>query len=264
MPSDQDLPVYLQGLIDYVRKSERTVIGLHSGTSADGPTALVARVAGSGRDTTLEVLACETYDYEGPLRERIFDVFSRETAMVDRIAQADNAVGEFFADVAGRIVVETGLTMGDVDLIVSYGQSCYQVVDGQRPEHNWLGDQAVTAFLDIGAGGVIAERTGVTTIFNLRQRDIAAGGLGVPTVPYGDWVLFTHPERHRSIHNIGGIANPTVLPAGGSIDDVIAFDTGPGNMIIDAIVGWTTKGKQAYDTDGRIARTGIGERRAAG
>ena len=226
MPSDQDLPVYLQGLIDYVRKGERTVIGLHSGTSADGPTALAARMAGSGSDTTVEVLACKTYDYETPLRERIFDVFSRETATVDRIAQADNAIGEFFADVAGRIIGEAGLAMGDVDLIVSYGQSCYQVIDGQRPEHNWLGDKAVTAFLDIGAGGVIAERTGITTVFNLRQRDIAAGGLGVPTVPYGDWVLFTHPERHRSIHNIGGIANPTVLPAGGTIDDVFAFDTG--------------------------------------
>ena len=83
--------------------------------------------------------------------------------------------------------------MRDIDLIVSYGQSCYQVVDGQRPEHNWLGDKAVTAFLDIGAGGVIAELTGITTVFNLRQRDIAAGGIGVPTVPYGDWVLFTHP-----------------------------------------------------------------------
>ena len=256
MSSDYDLPAYLRGLIDYNRKEKRTVVGLHSGTSADGPTALAAHMTGSGRDTTVDILACETYEYESHLRERVFDVFSRETATVDRVAQADNAIAEFFAAAADRIVAEAGLDMRDVDLIVSYGQSCYQVVDGQRPEHNWLGDKAVTAFLDIGAGGVIAELTGITTVFNLRQRDIAAGGIGVPTVPYGDWVLFTHPERHRSIHNIGGIANPTVLPAGGSLDDLLAFDTGPGNMIIDAIVGWITEGKQAYDTDGRIAAQG--------
>ena len=88
MSSDYDLPVYLRGLIDYYRKEKRTVVGLHSGTSADGPTALAAHMTGSGRDTTVDILACETYEYESPLRERVFDVFSRETATVDRIAQA--------------------------------------------------------------------------------------------------------------------------------------------------------------------------------
>ncbi len=200
MSSDEYLPRYLQALIDYVRKGTRTIVGLHSGTSADGPTALIAKFSGSDRDTRFEIIDWQDYDYESPMQERIFDVFSRNTGSVDRIAQADNALGAYFAE--------------------------------------------------------IAERTGVTTVSNLRQRDIAAGGLGVPTVSYGDWALFTHEERSRALHNIGGIANPTVLPA----DDMFAFDSGPGNMIMDAFVGWISDGRQAFDEDGRLAAAGTANR----
>ncbi len=178
MKSDQDLPHYLRGPIDYVRKESRTVVGL---------------------------------------------------------------------------------TMTDIDLIVSSGQVCYQVIDGQRDDHNWLGDRAVTAFPDMGAGAFIAERTGVTTVSNLRQRDIAAGRLGVPTVSYGDWALFTHEEHNRALHNIGGIANPTVLPADGSLEDMFAFDSGPGNMIMDAFVGWISNSEIAFDDGGRLAAAGHGQ-----
>lgn len=256
MESSPPLPAYLRGLLDYVRKPTRTVVGLHSGTSADGPAAVVARVTGAAADTRVEVLASASYAYESPLRERIFDVCARETATVDRVMQADMAVAEFFAEAAARITRAAGLTLADVDLIASSGQVCYQVIEGQRPEHRWLGDRAVTSFLDIGAGAVIAERTGVTTVSNLRKRDIAAGGIGVPTVTYGDWVLFRHPTRGRAILNIGGIANPTVIPAGAAVEQVFAFDAGPGNMVIDQLVSWMTDGRQSYDRGGAIARGG--------
>lgn len=252
----RELPAYLDGLLRYLEKPQRTVVGLHSGTSADGPGTIVALVSGHGQATEIEVVATENYEYESPLRERIFDVFTRDTGSLDRVAQADNAIGEFFADAAHRIVREAGLTMDEIDLIVSSGQVCYQVIEGQVDEHRWLGDEAITAFLDLGAGAFIAERTGVTTISNLRQRDIAAGGLGVPTVSYGDWVLFGHPTINRAIHNIGGIANPTVIPAGATLDDMFAFDSGPGNMIIDALVGWMTDGELAFDDGGAIAARG--------
>ena len=252
----REIPDYLAGLLRYLEKSQRTVVGLHSGTSADGPTAVVAMVSGRGQDTEIEVVALEGYEYESPLRERIFDVFARETGSLDRVAQADNAIGEFFAEAVRRVVEKAGIAMSDLDLIVSSGQVCYQVIEGQRDEHRWLGDEAVTAFLDLGAGAFIAERTGVTTVSNLRQRDIAAGGLGVPTVSCGDWVLFGHPSINRALHNIGGIANPTVLPAGATLDDMFAFDSGPGNMILDALVGWMTDGEMAYDEGGAIAARG--------
>ncbi len=251
------LPVYLRELIAYVEKPTRVVVGLHSGTSADGPTALVARVSGAAEHTTVEVVAWATYGYGSPLRERIFDIFSRDSATIDRVMQADIAIGEFFADAAARIVAEAGLRLHDVDLIASSGQVVYQVIEGQRAEHRWLGERAITSFLDIGAGAVIAERTGITTVSNLRKRDIAAGGIGVPTVTYGDWVLFRHPTKGRVVLNIGGIANPTLIPAGAGIDDVFAFDSGPGNMVIDALVGWMTNGQQAYDPEGTIAAGGV-------
>lgn len=250
------LPAYLRDLIAYGEKPTRTVVGLHSGTSADGPTAAVARVSGAADQTRLEVLAWANYDYESPLRERIFDLFSRDTATLDRVMQADIAIGEFFAEVAARIVATAGLRFEDVDLIASSGQVVYQVIDGQVPEHRWLGERAITSFLDLGAGAVIAERTGVTTVHNLRKRDIAAGGIGVPTVTYGDWVLFRHPSRGRVVLNIGGIANPTLIPAGAAVEDVFAFDSGPGNMIIDALVGWMTGGQRTYDEGGAIASGG--------
>ena len=254
--SQRELPHYLDGLLRYVEKPQRTVVGLHSGTSADGPGTVIARVSGRGQDTAIEVVEVENFEYESPLRERIFDVFARETGSLDRVAQADNAIGEFFAECVHRILAKAGMTTDDLDLIVSSGQVCYQVIEGQRDDHRWLGDEAVTAFLDLGAGAFIAERTGVTTVTNLRQRDIAAGGLGVPTVSYGDWVLFGHPTINRALHNLGGNANPTVIPAGAGLDGMFAFDSGPANMILDALVGWITNGEKAYDEGGAMAARG--------
>lgn len=256
MGHSKDLPEYLRQLISYNEKEVRAVIGLHSGTSADGPTAAVVKIRGSAEDTQVHVMCCETYEYPSPLRERIFDIFSRETATVDRVTQADVAIGEFFAEAAQRIARKAGVALADVDLVVSSGQVVYQVIEGQRPEHRWLGDRAITSFLDLGAGAVIAERTGVNTVSNLRQRDIAAGGLGVPTVTYGDWAVFRHPKKCRVILNIGGIANPTVIPASARVEDVFAFDCGPGNMIIDGLIGWMTQGRQAYDEGGAMAAKG--------
>jgi anhydro-N-acetylmuramic acid kinase len=239
-----------------VNKPERTVIGLHSGTSADGPTAVAVRVSGAQESTRIKVLACREYKYQSPLRERIFDLFTRESSTVDRLAQANMAIGEWFAESAKRIAATAGLRLDEVDLIASSGQVIYQVIEGQRPEHRWLGDKAITSFVDMASAAVIAERTGVTTVSNLRQRDIAAGGLGVPTVTYGDWVLFRDEQHNRSIQNIGGIANPTVIPAGADLDAVFAFDSGPGNMVIDGLIDAMTAGRLAYDEGGATAARG--------
>jgi anhydro-N-acetylmuramic acid kinase len=110
--------------------------------------------------------------------------------------------------------------------------------------------------LQIGEPAVIAERTGVTTVADFRVRDMAAGGQGAPLVPYSDWVLFTDSTRPRIIQNIGGIGNLTFLPPRAELDDVIAFDTGPGNMVIDALLTALTHGRQTFDRNGHLAARG--------
>lgn len=257
--TDQSLhtwPKYLRSIVDYISKPERLVIGLLSGTSADGVSTVLARLRGSGRETKAEVLACMTFPYPAPLDRRILDLFARETATVDRIAQGDNEIGRAFADSARRIAETAGFTLQDVDLIASSGQITYQVIEGQHEEHRWLGDKAVTGFLVLGAGSVIAELTGVTTVSNIHQRDIAAGGIGVPGLTFADWVLCRDTTKTRSIHNIGGIANPTVIPANAELEDVFSFDSGPGNMIIDGLMFQMTGGEKSYDKDGEFAASG--------
>ena len=110
--------------------------------------------------------------------------------------------------------------------------------------------------MQIGEPAVIAERTGITTVADFRVRDMAAGGQGAPLVPYADWALFTDRTRPRIVQNIGGIGNLTFLPPRAELDDVIAFDTGPGNMVMDAVVAALTRGRQTFDRDGRWAARG--------
>ena len=255
------LPRYLRALIDYVEKPERLVVGLLAGTSADGVSSVAARICGHGGETTATVLACEPIPYPEPLATRIHDVFSRETATIDRVAQADNVLGRFYAQAARDIAARAGLSLSDLDLIASAGQVTYQVIEGQRPEHRWLGERAETAFVMLGSGSFIAELTGVTTVSNIHRRDLAAGGIGVPGLTFADWALYRHPTKGRAVHNIGGITNPTVIPGGAGMDGVYSFDAGPGNMMIDGLMATISNGSLAYDEDGRFAASGVCDRR---
>lgn len=250
------LPAYLVALQSYIRKPTRLVLGLHSGTSTDGPTLALARVSGVGESARAELVATETRVYPTDLRAGLMQVMERETGTVDRICQADVAVGEFFADAALEFVHNSGLLMSDVDLIASSGQVAYQVIPGQRAEHNWQSGRQYMSMLDLGEGAVIAERTGIVTISSLRRKDNAVGGFGAPLVPFGDWVNFRDDRTDRVVWNIGGICNATVLPAGQSYAAVWAFDAGPGNMVIDRLAVEVSGGELTYDVDGRLAAQG--------
>jgi anhydro-N-acetylmuramic acid kinase len=259
--TETELPPYLRGLISYLGKAVRTVVGLHSGTSTDGPTAMVARISGvDGTARLEEIVACETIPYPPELRSALLEVMERETGFVDRVCQADVLVARFFAEAARRIIAAAGLRDVAVDLIASSGQCTYQVIDGQRAEHKWVGDRAVTSMLDLGDGAVIAELTGVTTISNLRRRDNAVEGFGAPLVPLGDWVLFRDAREPRIVWNIGGIANATIVPRNAELGDVWAFDSGPGNMLIDGLVDALSGGEKAFDEDGAMAAQGHADR----
>lgn len=233
------------------RKDRRRVVGLMSGTSADGVTAVVTEITGSGVDMGLKITGFRTYPYPPDLREAVFDLFDPGTSTVDRICEMNFVLGEFFAECAVKAVEAHDLALAEVDLVGSHGQTIHHL-----PRYREAFGYCSRSTLQIGEAAVIAERTGVPTVADFRKADIAAGGEGAPLTPYLDFVLHRHPSRSRVLQNIGGIANLTYIPAGAGADGVVAFDTGPGNMVIDAVVKRYTGGGLSFDEDGRIASRG--------
>jgi anhydro-N-acetylmuramic acid kinase len=221
-----------------------------SGTSCDGIAAAMVDIAARGG---AEVLAYRTFPYPAATRAALLDLCRVETARVDDICHWNVALGELLAAAVVRLARTAVVEMATIDLVGSHGQTIHHLPGGRA---DGLGRRRVGSTLQIGEPCVIAERTGITTIADFRPRDMAAGGQGAPLVPYADWKLFAHPRRGRAMQNIGGIANVTYLPAGCGIDGVVAFDTGPGNMIIDRMTQLATGGRQAYDRGGRLAARG--------
>lgn len=227
----------------------RRIIGLISGTSADGVSAVAVDVTGTGTDTSLEILGFETYEYPPELREEVFRLFTPESSSVDTVSHMNFVLGEFFAEAALRLMVEYDLDPGEVNAIGSHGQTVHHL-PRLRDSHGFR----VRSTLQIGEPAVIAERTMIPVVADFRKADIAAGGEGAPLTPYIDYILHRSPDRGRVLQNIGGIANLTYLPAGANLGDVVAFDTGPGNMVIDAVA--LRLASEPFDRDGRIAAKG--------
>jgi anhydro-N-acetylmuramic acid kinase len=239
----------MKRLIEVFDKPARTVLGLMSGTSHDGIDAAIARisnqqpaVSGQKKAVTVELLHHNTYPYSTQLRERIGKAFNDTT---EEICRLNFELGEAFADAALKCIKEAGLEPRDVDVIASHGQTIYHI-----PPAN--GGKGST--LQIGEASVIAERTGVLTVSDFRTRDMAAGGQGAPLVPLADYILFHEKGKVKAVQNIGGIANVTVVPE--DIDGVIAFDTGPGNSLMDETVRILTDGRETFDRDGIMASSG--------
>jgi anhydro-N-acetylmuramic acid kinase len=214
-----------------------------SGTSADGIDAVIAEISGSRRGLRARVVAHTHRLFPRELRREILNVCLHGT--VAGICELNFVLGEHFSRAALACIRKAGLRPKDIAAIGSHGQTIHHLPNARTP-----------STLQIGEAAVIAERTGITTIADFRVRDMAAGGQGAPLVPYADWALFTNRTRPRIVQNIGGIGNLTFLPAGTDLGDVIAFDTGPGNMVMDALVSRATKGRQAFDRGGRLAVRG--------
>jgi anhydro-N-acetylmuramic acid kinase len=208
--------------------------GLISGTSVDGIDVAVVDIG-----ETIQVVALKTIPYDPEVREAILSVSNAPTHTAT-IARLNFLLGELFADALRK----GGVPLETIELIGSHGQTIFH--EGEPIE--FLGHK-VASTLQIGEAAVIAERTGIETIADFRPADIAAGGKGAPLVPFLDYQLFRHPELARVALNIGGIANVTVIPANARPEDVIAFDTGPGNMVMDALA-------PPFDRDGERARAG--------
>jgi len=234
-------------LAQLASKEKMRVAGLMSGTSADGVDVALVDIDKQG----VELRAFETYPYPANVREKLFDLFQPETAQLDDICHFNFVLGEIFAEAVMKLCKKSGVKSSTIDLIGSHGQTICHI-----PQPRRFGRHQVRSTLQIGEPSIIAQRTGITTVADFRPRDMAAGGEGAPLVPYADYILFRHRKLSRAIQNIGGVANVTWLPAHCGINDIIAFDTGPGNMIIDRVISLITNGKKTYDKNGKMAASG--------
>lgn len=230
-------------LIHITEKSKRIAVGLMSGTSLDGIDAALVAIDGSGPKTSVQLLHFFTQPYNMDEKENILRLCDPSTSTVDQICHLNVSLGEKMAQAALEVIRRSGMTLSEVDFISSHGQTIYHM-----PEK--------LATLQIGELAVIAERTGCITVGDFRPADMAAGGQGAPLVPFTDYLLFHDDYKGRVLLNIGGISNVTVIKAAARPEEVTAFDTGPGNMLIDAIVRIGTNNVLEFDKNGALAAAG--------
>jgi anhydro-N-acetylmuramic acid kinase len=203
-----------------------------SGTSLDGIDVAVVDV----RRTKFDVIAFRTSPYSTDLRERLLGVSNCET----HTAQI-SALNFELADIYAKAVKKCGVPIESIELIGCHGQTIFH---GRR------------STLQIGDGSVLSELTGIPVVSDFRPRDLAAGGRGAPLVPFLDYRLYRHPKLGRVALNLGGIANVTAIPPAARPDKVVAFDTGPGNMVMDQLVAIHTNGQEKFDRGGALAARG--------
>jgi anhydro-N-acetylmuramic acid kinase len=226
-------------------RKDMIVAGVMSGTSADGINVALVRISGRPH-TSFQMLGHAEYSYPKRVRAAVLAAMNAQHASVADLARLNFLLGELYSD---AVLATERQFRAKVDLVGCHGQTLYHQGEPQR----FLG-RKLAATWQTGEGAIIAARVGAPVVSDFRPADMAAGGKGAPLVPFLDYMLFRDAHVGRIVQNIGGIANLTTIPAGAAANDVIAFDTGPGNMVIDAV---TEKlfGK-AFDRGGRIAASG--------
>ena len=222
------------------------VAGIMSGTSLDGIDVAIVDIEGR----RIRPVAFHSTPYPEPVHQAILSV-SNTTTTTAQIARLHFRLGQLYARAVQETIRRGSVRAGSIELVGCHGQTIYH----QGDREPFLGKQ-VAVTMQIGEASVIAEELGVPVVSDFRTRDMAAGGKGAPLVPYLDYWLFRHARRGRVALNIGGIANITAIPPGASPDEVLAFDTGPGNMVMDALATELTGGRQHFDRDGSIAAGG--------
>ena len=226
------------------------VAGIMSGTSLDGIDVAIVDIDSRHGGLKVKPVAFRSVAYPKLVREAILAV-SNSMTHTATISRLGFLLGELYAEAVKETCRRRRIPLDSIALLGMHGQTIFH--ESQSVEY--LGHR-VASTLQIGEPAIVAERTGLWTISNFRERDIAAGGKGAPLVSMVDYLLFRHRRIGRVALNIGGIANITVIPAAAGRDEIVAFDTGPGNMVIDALVAHMTKGRERFDRDGRIARKG--------
>lgn len=221
-------------------------IGLMSGTSLDGVDAALVEINGVNEETKVNLIKFSTLSIPKELNKKIRESFSLDSSNSALISSLNVELGYLFAEAALKVCDQSEINIEDVEFIASHGQTIYHI-----PVEN---NDFKASTLQIGESAIIAEKTGCTVVSDFRPRDLVVGGQGAPIVPYSEYILYRHNERTRLLQNIGGIGNVTVLPADPKIDNLTAFDTGPGNMIINELCQYFYN--EPYDVDGEYAKEG--------
>jgi anhydro-N-acetylmuramic acid kinase len=242
------------------------VLGMMSGTSVDGIDLSLARISGAPPSLNIKLLNHAAVAFPSTIRKEILRVAEQNLITSGELSQLHSRLGLIYADAALVACKKFRISPRNIDLIGNHGQTVFH----QGPSNSSKSGAAPFGFkgagvsspstipstLQIGEGAIIAARTGITTVSDFRPADLALGGNGAPLVPFADYALYRHPKLGRVSLNIGGIANITVITSNSKPSQVFAFDTGPGNMLIDALVSHFTHGRQRFDKNAALAQQG--------
>jgi anhydro-N-acetylmuramic acid kinase len=228
------------------------VAGLMSGTSADAIDVALVDIRGQGWNARIKLRGFHSIPYKAAVRERILSIAGGAAVSAREISQLNFLLGELFGRACIAACRRFRVPMGSLQLIGSHGQTIHHQAVAS-PECGI----PTRSTLQIGEPAMISAITGAKVISDFRPADMAAGGQGAPLVPYFDYLMYRHPKRGRIILNIGGIANLTAIPAGAPPEKIVAFDTGPGNMLIDQLVSRISRGRQHFDDNGKLAAKGV-------
>jgi anhydro-N-acetylmuramic acid kinase len=240
--------IYMNKLFQLTKKPFRLAIGLMSGTCTDGIDAALVRIEGYHTDTRVELMEFITIPYDTPTRTRLLELASGTLYGSEEVCQMNFLLGTLLAEACLEVCKKAGIPTTDIDFVGSHGHTIFH----QPNVVNYLG-HSITSTLQIGEASLISEALACPVISDFRVRDMAAGGQGAPLVPYTEFLIYSRKGKAIALQNIGGIGNITFLPEDNCMDHIIAFDTGPGNMIIDALVALYTGGSMNYDEGGAIA-----------
>lgn len=226
-------------------------MGFMSGTSADGIDAALVRITGCGLSTRTEQLGFCFTPFVPEVRAEILRLAGGSAAAAADFCRINFLLGQLYCEAGNALCRQLGVSRQEIDLIGCHGQTLWHIPQAEC----YLG-HTQRSTLQLGEAALLAEAFGCPVVSDFRVRDMAAGGLGAPLVPYTEYLLYRSETACVGLQNIGGIGNVTIMPAGCSLRAVHAFDTGPGNMVIDALTAYITHGAQQYDEGGRLAAQG--------
>ncbi len=232
-------------------KESLLVIGLMSGTSADGIDAALCRISGTGESLKCKELCFHTEVYEPIVREKILQAARGDKGGSEELTKLSFLLGELFLEASIKLCEKAGVNKEDIDLIGSHGQTVFHIPNGV----SYCG-RTIRGTMQIGDVSALAEYFACPVVSDFRVRDFAAGGMGAPLVPYTEFLMYKDPDNDTAYQNIGGIGNITIIKKGCKAEGVIAFDTGPGNMLLDALMAHYTNGKLTFDENGEFAKQG--------